>query len=91
MNSTTKKIAHRLRQARVAMLRTQLALTGAQILFWLTLIGVVLGVAARVLNGRRRAGAHAVGSTPSPASFPAASDREATPTHSGGGQAAQGE
>lgn len=73
------------------MLRAQLALTGAQILFWLALIGVVLGVAARVLKRSRRVGAHTVGGPPSPTSFPASADREATHTHAGDAQTAQGE
>jgi hypothetical protein len=52
-----------LRQARTVLLRAQIALTGAQFLFWAALIGVVLTTAVRVL--RRRSGrAAAIGTGP---------------------------
>jgi hypothetical protein len=47
-NSTTRVLVHRLRQARAVALRAQLALTGAQILFWVTLVGVLVGLALRM-------------------------------------------
>jgi hypothetical protein len=50
----------RLRQARAVLLWAQLALTGAQFLFWVALIGVVLTTAVRVL--RRRSGGRSSGS-----------------------------
>jgi LPXTG-motif cell wall-anchored protein len=50
----------RLRQARAVLLRAQLALTGAQFLFWVALIGVVLTTALWVL--RRRSGGKSAGS-----------------------------
>ena len=52
--TTTKALVHRLRQARTVLLRAQLAMTGAQILFWVVLAGVVVGLALRVW--RRRSG-----------------------------------
>ncbi|MBW0020079.1 MAG: hypothetical protein JO236_21405 [Mycobacterium sp.] len=42
---TTKALVHRARQARIALLRTELALTLAQILFWAALIGGATGLA----------------------------------------------
>jgi hypothetical protein len=48
VNTTTRGLVHRVRQARTVVLRTQLALTGAQILFWVALVGVLLGVALRI-------------------------------------------
>jgi hypothetical protein len=50
----------RLRQARAVLLRAQLALTGAQFLFWVALTGVVLTTAVRVL--RRRSSEKSAGS-----------------------------
>ena len=47
-DSTTRALVHRLRQARALVLRTQLAWTGAQILFWVALVGVLVGAALRV-------------------------------------------
>jgi hypothetical protein len=73
------------------MLRAELALTGAQILFWVALIGVLLGLGARVLKGRRSVGAHAVGNTASPTSFPASANGEASHTHAEAGNSAPGE
>jgi LPXTG-motif cell wall-anchored protein len=49
-----KALAHRLRQARAVALRAELAVTGAQILFWLALIGVLAGLALRLLRRRRQ-------------------------------------
>ncbi|OBG31802.1 hypothetical protein A5673_26275 [Mycobacterium sp. E3198] len=46
-----KALAHRLRQARAVALRAELAVTGAQILFWAALLGVLAGL---VLRLRRR-------------------------------------
>jgi len=68
----------RLRQARAVLLRAQLALTGAQFLFWVALIGVVLTTAARAR--RRRSGgmsdADTVASATSRTRFPCSNDRE---------------
>jgi hypothetical protein len=47
-NSTTRGLVHRLRQARAVALRAQLAMTGAQVLFWVALVGVLLGLALRM-------------------------------------------
>lgn len=49
------------------MLRAQLAVTGAQILFWVTLIGILLGIGARALNRRNavEADAHPAANTAS--------------------------
>jgi hypothetical protein len=68
VNSTTTNLLHRLRQARVAMLRAQLAVTGAQILFWVALIGVLLGIGVRALSRRApvEADAHPATTTASP-------------------------
>ncbi|ORW27264.1 hypothetical protein AWB91_02860 [Mycobacterium paraense] len=51
MKTTLKALMHRLRQARAMALRAELAVTGAQILFWAALIGVLAGLALRL---RRR-------------------------------------
>jgi hypothetical protein len=56
---------HRLRQARAVLQRAQLALTGAQFLFWVALIGGVLITAVRLL--RRRSGGKSAGSGETPA------------------------
>ncbi|WP_156771920.1 hypothetical protein [Mycobacterium sp. 1245805.9] len=56
MKTTSRALVHRLRQARAVVLRAELALTGAQILFWVALIGVPVGLALRA----RRAAAPAV-------------------------------
>ncbi|OBG24726.1 hypothetical protein A5764_08470 [Mycobacterium sp. 852002-51057_SCH5723018] len=45
---------HRLRQARAWALRAQVAVTGAQILFWAALIGVIAGLALRARHHRTR-------------------------------------
>lgn len=42
-----------MRQARTVALRAELALTGAQILFWVALIGVLAGLALRLRRRRR--------------------------------------
>ncbi|WP_118915524.1 hypothetical protein [Mycobacterium shigaense] len=76
MNSTTTKIVHRLRQARVVILRAQLAVTGAQLLLWVALIGVLVGLGTRVLGRRRHARANAVASTTPVTGFPASTDQE---------------
>lgn len=47
-NTTLKALAHRLRQARGVALRAELAVTGAQILFWAALVGVLAGLALRL-------------------------------------------
>jgi hypothetical protein len=51
VKTTLKALIHRLRQARAMALRAELAVTGAQILFWAALIGVLAGLALRL---RRR-------------------------------------
>jgi hypothetical protein len=43
--NTTKTLAHRLRRVRAVVLRAELALTIAQILSWISLIGVPVGLA----------------------------------------------
>ena len=50
------------------MLRAQLAVTSAQILFWVALIGVLLAIGARALNRRTdvEADAHSATTTASP-------------------------
>ncbi len=48
MKTTLKALVHRLRQARAVALRAELAVTGAQILFWAALIGVLAGLALRL-------------------------------------------
>lgn len=53
MQTTLKAVAHRLRQARAVALRAELAVTGAQILFWVALIGVLAGLALRLRRRRR--------------------------------------
>jgi hypothetical protein len=53
----------RLRQTRAVLLRAQIALTGAQFLFWVALIGVVLTTVVRVLR-RRSGGAAVIGTGP---------------------------
>ncbi|SPM31435.1 hypothetical protein [Mycobacterium terramassiliense] len=52
MKTTWNALAHRMRQARTVALRAELALTGAQILFWVALIGVLAGLALRVRRRR---------------------------------------
>lgn len=47
-----RAIAHRARQVRGAVLRTQVALAIAQILFWSMLIGVVVALALRARQRR---------------------------------------
>jgi hypothetical protein len=54
MNTKARAVMHRLRQARTAALRVELALTGAQILFWVALIGVLVGLALRLRSRRTR-------------------------------------
>ncbi|MCV7089097.1 hypothetical protein [Mycobacterium interjectum] len=51
MNATFAALAHRLRQARAVASRAELAVMGAQILFWAALIGVL---ACLGLRPRRR-------------------------------------
>ncbi|OBF62506.1 hypothetical protein A5787_16370 [Mycobacterium sp. 852002-50816_SCH5313054-b] len=53
MKTTLKALAHRLRQVRAVALRAELAVTGAQILFWAALIGVLAGLALRLRRRRR--------------------------------------
>lgn len=53
MKTTLRALAHRLRQARAVALRAELAVTGAQILFWVALIGVLAGLAMRLRRRRR--------------------------------------
>ncbi len=53
MKTTLKALAHRLRQVRAVALRAELAVTGAQILFWLALIGVVAGLVLRLRRRRQ--------------------------------------
>ncbi len=48
MKTTLKALVHRLRQARALAVRAELAVTGAQILFWAALIGVLAGLALRL-------------------------------------------
>ncbi len=52
MKTTLRALVHRLRQARAVALRAELAVAGAQILFWAALIGVLAGLAL----GLRRLG-----------------------------------
>jgi len=63
---TTTAIAHRLRQARALALRAELAMTIAQILFWVSLIGVAVGLAAwahrRLSRGEPQDGSEAAAS-----------------------------
>ncbi|WP_156766723.1 hypothetical protein [Mycobacterium sp. E2327] len=54
MKTLLTALVHRLRQARGVLLRAQLALTGAQILFWVTLIGAPVGLALRARQRRMR-------------------------------------
>lgn len=54
MGTTAQAVVRRLRQARAAALRAQLAVTAAQILFWGTLIGVFAGLALRAWRRRSR-------------------------------------
>ncbi|OBK49702.1 hypothetical protein [Mycobacterium sp. 1081908.1] len=54
MKTSSGALAHRLRQARAVALRAQLALTGAQILFWVALIGAPVGLALRARRRRAR-------------------------------------
>ena len=56
-----RAIAHRVRQVRGAVLRTQVALATAQILFWAMLIAVLVAFALRIR--RRRTGSGRTGST----------------------------
>jgi hypothetical protein len=51
---TTKEAVHRVRQARKVAVRTQLALTGAQILFWVALTGGVVALALVAWRRLRR-------------------------------------
>jgi hypothetical protein len=57
--TTTKAVAHRVRQARTAALRAQLALTLTQLLLWVSLIGVVIAAALwakrRIMPGEQTA------------------------------------
>lgn len=53
MKTTLKALAHRLRQARAVALRAELAVTAAQILFWIALIGVLAGLALRLRRRRQ--------------------------------------
>ncbi|HTY33812.1 hypothetical protein [Mycobacterium sp.] len=55
MKTTFNALVHRLRQARAMALRAELAVTGAQILFWMALIGVVAGLALRLWTRHRQA------------------------------------
>jgi hypothetical protein len=48
-----RALVRRVRQAGAVVLRAQQALTGAQILFWVALIGVLAGLALRVRRRRR--------------------------------------
>jgi hypothetical protein len=54
VKTTLKALVHRLRQARSAVLRAQLALTGAQILFWAALIAAPVALALRARERRMR-------------------------------------
>ncbi|MCV7101575.1 hypothetical protein [Mycobacterium palustre] len=54
MGSKAPAVVHRLRQARAAALRVELAVTGAQILFWAALIGLLAGLALRWRHHRTR-------------------------------------
>jgi hypothetical protein len=54
MDSKAHTVVHRLRQARTAALRAELAVTAAQILFWAALIGLVAGLALRLRHRRTR-------------------------------------
>jgi hypothetical protein len=86
VNSTTTTLVQRLRQARALLLRAQLALTGAQILFWVASIGIVLAVALRLLRRRSGGGSaihaglgaapDAVASATPPTRFLGSTDRE---------------
>lgn len=51
-----KAIAYRARQVRRAVLRTQVALATAQILFWAMLIGVFVALALRARQRRTGSG-----------------------------------
>jgi hypothetical protein len=51
VNTKLSALVYRLRRARAMALRAELAMTGAQILFWLTLIGALVAVGVRL---RRR-------------------------------------
>lgn len=50
--NTTKALAHRVRQLRGAVLRAEVALTVAQVLFWMTLVGVLVGLGLRAARRR---------------------------------------
>ena len=70
MTATAKALLHRRRQVRSTVLRAELALTAAQVLFWTALIAVPAGL---VLLARRRShsgpapwGSPAAGAHPSP-------------------------
>jgi hypothetical protein len=54
VKTTLRAPVHRLRQARSAVLRAQLALTGAQILFSAVLIGAPVALALRARQRRMR-------------------------------------
>jgi hypothetical protein len=54
VKTTLRALVHRLRQARSAVLRAQLALTGAQMLFWVALIGTPVALALRARQRMRR-------------------------------------
>jgi len=64
MTTTAKALVNRLRQVRAAVLRAELAVTVAQVLFWTALITVPAGL---LLLARRR-----IRSEPAPWSPPAA-------------------
>jgi hypothetical protein len=54
VGATLRALVHRLRQARAVVLRAELAVTVAQILFWGALIGVLAGLALRARRHRSR-------------------------------------
>ncbi|WP_155767813.1 hypothetical protein [Mycobacterium asiaticum] len=63
----TKAVAHRLGQARSALLRAQLALTLSQLLFWVSLIGGVVGAALLFVRRRAHAAEQTAAASPQPA------------------------
>ncbi|OBI83435.1 hypothetical protein A9X01_20735 [Mycobacterium asiaticum] len=69
----TKAVAHRLGQARSALLRAQLALTLSQLLLWVSLIGGVVGAALLFVRRRAHAAEQSAAAAPKPAA-PVTSD-----------------
>lgn len=66
MIAAAKSLMHRLSQAQRVVLRTELALTFAQILFWVALIAAPVGVVLAVRRRRTPSGPEAWGSPGGP-------------------------